>query len=72
MRAYRNRNFPLIYPIGLVNKDFALLLTFSFASIFFDLGTLLDALLGRQSHDNALIIFKVRFLFQLDRDSITY
>jgi hypothetical protein len=68
MRAYKDRNFSLTYSIRLVNKIFILLLTFSFTPIFSDLGILLDALLGRRSYNDALIIFEIRFLFQLDRD----
>jgi hypothetical protein len=59
MLAYRNWNFFLTYPTGLANIDFALLLTFSSAPIFFGLSILLDALLGRRSYDNAIIIAKV-------------
>jgi hypothetical protein len=47
MLAYRNRNSLLIYPTGLANIGFALLLTFSSAPILSGLGILLDALLGR-------------------------
>jgi hypothetical protein len=61
--AYRNRNFPLTYPTGLANKDFALPLIFSSAPIFSNLGALSDALLGRRSHDDALMASKIRFLF---------
>jgi hypothetical protein len=70
IRAYRNRSFLLTYPTGLVNKGFALPLTFSFAPIFSDLGILSDAFLGRRSHNNAIVAFKTRFLFQLDRNKI--
>jgi hypothetical protein len=63
IRAYRNWSSLSTYPTGLVNKGFALLLIFSSALIFSDLGVLLDALLGRRSHDNVIIIFKTRFLF---------
>jgi hypothetical protein len=63
MLAHKNRNFPLIYPTGLANKDFTLFLIFSSAPIFSDLDILLDALLGRRSHNNVLIIFNVRSLF---------
>jgi hypothetical protein len=52
IRVYRNRNFPLIYPTGLANKGFILLLIFSFALILSGLGALLDVFLGRRSHDN--------------------
>jgi hypothetical protein len=68
--AYKNRNSPLIYSTGLANKDFTLLLTFSFTPIFFRLNALLNAFLGRQSHNNVLIAFKTRFLFQLNRNKI--
>jgi hypothetical protein len=61
--VYRNRNFSLIYSIGLANKGFALLLTFSSAFIFSSLSILSDSLLGRRSHDNALIVSEIRFLF---------
>jgi hypothetical protein len=70
IRAYRNRNSLLTYPIGLINKGFALLLIFSSASILSDLDTLLDVLLGRRSHNDAIIVFKTRFLFQLDRNKV--
>jgi hypothetical protein len=63
IRAYRNRNSSLIYPTGLANKDFTLLLTFSSAPIFFGLGILLDVFLGRRSYDDAMMAFKTRFLF---------
>jgi hypothetical protein len=59
MLAHKNRNFLLIYPIGLVNIGFALLLIFSFAPIFFRLGTLPDAFLGRRSYNNAIIIAEI-------------
>jgi hypothetical protein len=59
MLVYRNWNFSLIYPIGLVNKDFALSLTFSFAPIFFGLGILSDALLGRRLYNNVIMAVKV-------------
>jgi hypothetical protein len=70
MRVYRDRNSPFTYPTGLVNKGFTLLLTFNSGSILSDLGALSDALLGRQSHNNALIASEIRFLFQLNRDSM--
>jgi hypothetical protein len=70
MLAYKNRNFFLTYPTGLANIGFILLLTFNFAPIFFGLGALSDALLSRRSHDNAIMTFKTRFLFQLDRNRI--
>jgi hypothetical protein len=63
MLAYKNQNFLLTYPTGLVNKGFALLLTFSSTLIFFRLSILSDALLGRRSYNNVLIVFKIRFLF---------
>jgi hypothetical protein len=72
IRAYRNRNSLLTYPTGLANKGFALLLTFSFAPIFSGLGTLSDALLGRRSYDKVLVIFKIRYLFQLDRNNVAH
>jgi hypothetical protein len=61
--AYRNWNSSLTYPTGLANKDFTLLLLFNSAPIFFRLGVLPDDLLGRRLYDNALMIFKVRYLF---------
>jgi hypothetical protein len=70
--AYKNRNSLLTYSTGLVNKDFTLLLIFSSAPILSKLGILLNALLGRRSYDNALIAFKIRFLFQLNRDNVTH
>jgi hypothetical protein len=57
--AYRNRNFSLTYPTGLVNIDFALPLTFSSAPILFRLNILLDALLGRRSYNNIIVIAKI-------------
>jgi hypothetical protein len=59
MLVYRNRNSLLIYSTGLANIGFALSLTFNSASILFKLGTLSDALLGRQSYDNVIIIAKI-------------
>jgi hypothetical protein len=59
MLAYRNRNFPLTYPTGLANKGFALPLIFSSISILFGLGILLNALLGRRSYDNVIIIAEI-------------
>jgi hypothetical protein len=59
MLAYRNRNSLLIYPTGLINIGFALPLTFSFAFIFFRLGALPDALLGRRSYNDAIMIAEV-------------
>jgi hypothetical protein len=72
MLAYKNRNSLSTYPIRLVNKDFTLLLTFSSAPILSKLGILPDALLGRQSYNNALITFKTRFLFQLNRNNVAH
>jgi hypothetical protein len=63
MRVYRNRNSSLTYPIGLVNKGFTLFLIFSSAFIYFKLGILSDALLGRRSYNDVLIISKIRYLF---------
>jgi hypothetical protein len=57
MRAYKNRSSLFIYLTGLINKGFALSLTFSFASMFTGLGTLSDVLLGRRSHDDALMVY---------------
>jgi hypothetical protein len=59
MLAYKNRSFSLTYLIGLVNIGFILLLTFSFAPIFFGLGVLPDALLGRRSYDDVMVVAKV-------------
>jgi hypothetical protein len=59
MLAYRNRNFSLIYSIGLANIGFALPLIFSSAPIFFRLDILLDVLLGRRSYDNVIVIVKI-------------
>ena len=72
MLAYRNRSSSLIYPTGLVNKGFALLLTFSFAFILFELDVLSDVFLGRRSYDNALVASEIRFLFQLDRNEVAH
>jgi hypothetical protein len=63
MLAHKNRNFPLTYPTGLANIGFALLLTFSFASIFFKLDILSDVLLGRRSYNNAIMIAEIQYLF---------
>jgi hypothetical protein len=63
MLAHKNRNFLLIYPTGLANKGFALPLPFNSAPILFGLDVLPDALLDRQSYDNALIISEIRYLF---------
>jgi hypothetical protein len=57
--AHKNRSSSLTYPTGLINIDFALSLTFSFAPIFFRLGALLDALLGRQSYNDAIVIAEI-------------
>jgi hypothetical protein len=59
MLAYRNRNSFSIYPIGLANKDFTLLLIFSFASILFGLGVLLDAFLSRRLYNDAMMVFEI-------------
>jgi hypothetical protein len=59
MLAYRNRNFFLTYPTGLANIDFALLLTFSSAPIFSGLGILSDALLGRRSYNDVIMIAEI-------------
>jgi hypothetical protein len=59
MLAHRNWNFFLIYPTGLVNIGFILPLIFNFAPILFKLSVLLDALLGRRSYDNVIIIAKI-------------
>jgi hypothetical protein len=59
MLAYKNRNFSLTYPTGLVNKDFALSLTFSSAPILFGLNVLSDAFLGRRSYDDAIVTAKI-------------
>jgi hypothetical protein len=59
MLAYKNRNFFLTYPTGLTNIGFILLLTFNFAPILSGLGTLSDALLGRRSYDDVIIIAKI-------------
>jgi hypothetical protein len=72
MLAHRNRNSPLTYPTGLANIDFTLSLTFSSAPILSRLNTLPDALLGRRSYDNAIIIAEIQYLFQLDRNEIAH
>jgi hypothetical protein len=59
MLAYKNRNSFLTYPTGLANKDFILPLTFSSASLLSGLGVLSDALLGRQSYNNAIVTAEV-------------
>jgi hypothetical protein len=59
MLAYKNRNFPLIYPTGLANIDFTLLLTFSFALIFSGLDILPNAFFGRRSYDNVIMTVKI-------------
>jgi hypothetical protein len=59
MLAHKNRNSLLTYPIGLANIGFILLLTFNSTPILSKLGILLDALLGRRSYDNAIIIVKI-------------
>jgi hypothetical protein len=63
MLAHKNRNSFLTYPTRLTNIDFALSLTFNSAPIFFGLGALSDALLGRRSYDDAMIIAKIQYLF---------
>jgi hypothetical protein len=70
--AYKNRNSSLTYPTGLANIDFTLPLTFSFAPIFFRLSALPDAFLGRRSYDNVIIIAKIQYLFQLDRNEVAH
>jgi hypothetical protein len=57
--AYRNRSFSLTYPTGLANIGFALPLTFSFAPILFRLGALSDALLGRRSYDDVMVVVEI-------------
>jgi hypothetical protein len=57
MRAHKNRSFFFIYLTGLINKDFALLLTFSSALMLINLGVLSDTLFGRRSHDNVLMAY---------------
>jgi hypothetical protein len=59
MLAHRNRNSPLTYPTGLANIGFTLPLTFSSAPILFGLSVLPDALLGRRSYDDAIIITEI-------------
>jgi len=59
MLAYRNRSSFLTYLTGLANKDFTLLLIFSSAPILSGLGILSDALLGRRSYNDAIIIAKI-------------
>jgi hypothetical protein len=63
MLAHRNRNFFLIYPTGLANIGFALLLTFSSAPIFSGLDVLPDAFLGRRSYNNVIMTAKIQYLF---------
>jgi hypothetical protein len=72
MLAYRNRNSSLTYPTGLANIGFTLPLTFSFTPIFSRLGTLPDALLDRRSYNNVMIIIKIQYLFQLDRNKVAH
>jgi hypothetical protein len=57
--AYRNRNSLSTYPTGLANIGFVLLLTFSSAPILSGLGVLSDALLGRQSYNNAIVVAEI-------------
>jgi hypothetical protein len=72
IRAYKNRNSFLIYPTGLINKGFILLLIFNSAPILFRLSILSDALFGRQSYNNVLIVSKIRYLFQLNRNNVAH
>jgi hypothetical protein len=57
--VYRNRNSLSTYPTGLANIGFILLLTFSSAPILSGLGILSDALLGRQSYNNAIVVAEI-------------
>jgi hypothetical protein len=59
MLAHKNRNSFSTYPIRLVNKGFILLLTFSSAPIFSGLGALPDALLGRRSYNNVIMVAEI-------------
>jgi hypothetical protein len=59
MLAHKNRNSPLTYPTELINKGFILLLTFSSAPILSRLDVLSDALLGRRSYNNVMIIAEI-------------
>jgi hypothetical protein len=70
MRAHKDRNSFLIYLTRLTNKGFTLPLIFSFTFIFSDLSALSDALLGRRFYNNVLMVFEIRFLFQLNRDNV--
>jgi hypothetical protein len=72
MLVYKNRNSSLTYPTGLANIGFTLLLIFNFASIFSGLSVLPDAFLGRRSYNNAIIVTKIQYLFQLDRNKVTH
>jgi hypothetical protein len=63
MLAHKNRSFSLTYPIRLVNKGFTLPLTFSSAPILSGLGALSNALLGRRSYNDAMIIAEIQYLF---------
>jgi hypothetical protein len=63
MLAHKNRNSILIYLTELANIGFTLPLTFNFAFIFSRLSVLSDALLGRRSYDNAIIVTKIQYLF---------
>jgi hypothetical protein len=63
MLAHRNRGSPFIYPTGLANKGFTLLLAFNSAPILIGLGILSDALLGRRSHNESLVGFDILTLF---------
>jgi hypothetical protein len=70
--AHKNRNSFSTYPTGLANIGFALSLTFNSASIFSELNALSDALLGRQSYDNAIVTAEIQYLFQLDRNKVAH
>jgi hypothetical protein len=59
MLAYKNRNSSLTYSTELINKGFILLLTFSSAPILSGLSILSDALLGRRSYNDVIIIVKI-------------
>jgi hypothetical protein len=72
MLAHKNRNSPSTYPTGLANKGFALPLTFSSAPILSGLGALPDALLGRRSYDNVIMVVEIQYLFQLDRNEVAH
>jgi hypothetical protein len=59
MLAHKNRNSLSTYPTGLVNKDFTLPLTFSFAPILSKLNALPDVLLGRRSYNDAIMTAEI-------------